>query len=284
MLKEKLKSYIDAKVPIIYVNTYDDNEVEEEILEVTGRRKVWEWNQMYGLMNRKEIEKKEVFYVHETINGDYTLEQCLKLGVIEKEFYRKVIMIKDVASYLENPEIVALFKNACLQIETGELDTVFVFISSILKVPKELEKYITVLQEEYLIEEEIKKEIIDFIQENSIGNVYDKTLEQMSLAFKGLSILEIDTILSLAFSQEGELNDSALKLVMEQKKQMIQKAGILEMVSCEEEMKDIGGLESLKRWIGNKAQVLKHMKEAESFGVELPKGVLIAGIDRKSVV
>lgn len=58
MLKEKLKSYIDAKVPIIYVNTYDDNEVEEEILEVTGRRKVWEWNQMYGLMNRKEIEKK----------------------------------------------------------------------------------------------------------------------------------------------------------------------------------------------------------------------------------
>lgn len=44
------------------------------------------------------------------------------------------------------------------------------------------------------------------------------------------------------------------------------------MVSCEEEMKDIGGLESLKRWIGNKAQVLKHMKEAESFGVELPKG------------
>ncbi len=278
MLKEKLKAYIDANVPIIYVNTYDDNEAEEEILEVTGRRKVWEWNQMYGLMNRKEIKKKEVLYVHEIINVDCTLEQFLKLGVLEKEFNRKVIMIKDIASYLENPEIVALFKNACLQIETGELDTVFVLISSILKVPKELEKYITVLQEEYLTEEEIKKEILDFIQENSIGNVYDKTLEQMALAFKGLSVLEIDTILSLAFSQEGELNDSALKLVMEQKKQMIQKAGILEMVSCEEEMKDIGGLESLKRWIGNKAQVLKHMKEAESFGVELPKGVLIAGI------
>ena len=59
---------------------------------------------------------------------------------------------------------------------------------------------------------------------------------------------------------------------------MIQKAGILEMVSCEEEMKDIGGLENLKRWIGNKAKVLKRMKEAEDFGVELPKGVLIAGI------
>lgn len=278
MLREKLKDYIDANVPIIYINTYDDNTAEEEILEVTGRRKVWEWNQMYGQLKRKEVEKKEVFNVHEILNADCTLEQFLKTGVIEKEFNRKVIMIKDIASYLENSKIVALLKNACLQIESGELDTVFVFISSILKVPKELEKYITVLHEEYLNQEEIKKEILDFVRENSIGNVYDKTLEQMSLAFKGLSVLEIDTILSLAFSQEGELNESALKLVMEQKKQMIQKAGILEMVSCEEEMKDIGGLENLKQWIGNKAEVLKRMKEAEDFGVELPKGVLIAGI------
>ena len=205
MLREKLKDYIDANVPIIYLNTYDDNVAEEVILEVTGRRKVWEWNQMYGQLKRKEVEKKEIFNVHEILNADCTLEQFLKTGVIEKEFNRKVIMIKDIASYLENPEIVALFKNACLQIESGELDTVFVFISSILKVPKELEKYITVLHEEYLTQEEIKKEILDFVRENSIGNVYDKTLEQMSLAFKGLSVLEIDTILSLAFSQEGEL-------------------------------------------------------------------------------
>ena len=29
MLREKLKAYIDANVPIIYVNSYDDNAVEE---------------------------------------------------------------------------------------------------------------------------------------------------------------------------------------------------------------------------------------------------------------
>ena len=32
MLKEKLKDYIDANVPIIYINTYDANAAEEEIL------------------------------------------------------------------------------------------------------------------------------------------------------------------------------------------------------------------------------------------------------------
>lgn len=278
MLKDKLKAYIDANVPIIYIHTDDDNAAEEVVLSVTGRRMVWEWNQMYGLLNRKEIQKKEILDIQEPINADYTLEQALKAGVKEREFNRKVILIKDIAGYLENREIVALLKNACLKIESGELDTVFVFISSILKVPRELEKYITVLQEEYLDEEEIRGEILEFIKNNSIGNVYDGTLEKMAIAFKGLSVLEIDTILSLAFSLEGELNENALNLVMEQKKQMIQKAGILEMVSCEENMDDIGGLENLKRWIENKAQILKRMKEAEAFGVELPKGVLIAGI------
>lgn len=278
MLKDKLKAYIDANVPIIYIHTDDDNAAEEVVLSVTGRRMVWEWNQMYGLLNRKEIQKKEILDIQEPINADYTLEQALKAGVKEREFNRKVILIKDIAGYLENREIVALLKNACLKIESGELDMVFVFISSILKVPRELEKYITVLQEEYLDEEEIRGEILEFIKNNSIGNVYDGTLEKMAIAFKGLSVLEIDTILSLAFSLEGELNENALNLVMEQKKQMIQKAGILEMVSCEENMDDIGGLENLKRWIENKAQILKRMKEAEAFGVELPKGVLIAGI------
>lgn len=278
MLKESLKEYIDANVPIIYINSYDDLAVEKMALQVTGRRMVWEWNQMDGLLKRKEIQKKEVTAIREPLDSGCTLERFLERGVKEREFNRKVILIKDVAAYLENSEIVALFKNACLRIEAGELDTVFIFLSSILKVPKELEKYITILQEGYLQEEEIKEEIQNFVEENAVGNVYSKIMEEMATAFKGLSALEIDTILSLAYSREGELTESALELVMEQKKQMIQKAGILEMMPIKEGMEDIGGLDNLKAWIGNKAKVLKNMKQAKEFGVELPKGVLIAGV------
>lgn len=278
MLEEKLREYIGAKVPIIYVSSFDDNAVEETIFKVTGRRKVWEWNRMWGCINRKEVSKQGVSRVRDTVNGDWDLESFLTVGVKEKEFDRKVILIKDAACHLENPDIVALLKNACLWIEEGELDTVFVFISSILKVPKELEKYMTILREEYLTEDEIKEEILDFIRANNVGAVYDKIIDRMAVAFKGLSALEIDTILSLAYSRDGKLSEDALNLVMEQKKQMIQKAGILEMVPMKESMEDIGGLKNLKGWIENKAKVLKDSKRAEAFGVELPKGVLIAGV------
>ncbi len=278
MLKERLKEYIDANVPIIYINSHDDLSVEKTLLQVTGRRIVWEWNRMDGLLNRKEIKKKEMIGIREPLNSGCTLEQLLERGVKEREFNRKVILLKDIAAYLEDAEIVALLKNACLRIEAGELDTVFIFISPILRIPKELEKYITVLHEGYLKEDEIRNEIQTFAEENAVGNVYSKTVEEMTTAFKGLSALEINTILSLAYSRDGGLTGSALGLVLEQKKQMIQKAGILEMLPIREGMEDIGGLDNLKTWIENKAKILKNMKQAKGFGVELPKGVLIAGV------
>lgn len=278
MFRDKLEEYIGANVPIIYINSYDDNAVEKIILDATGRRQVWEWNQMFGVLNRKKLQDKGTREVKEIIDEGASLEEFMKNGVKEKEFERKIILIKDIASYLENPDIVALFKNACLRIESGHLDTVFVFLSSIVTIPKELEKYITILREDYLSEEDIKKVIIEFQEGNAVGYVNENIIENMAIAFKGLSSLEIDTILALAYSKTGELSEDALALIMEQKQQMIQKAGILEMIPVKETLEDIGGLNNLKEWIKNKAKVLKDMKRAKEFGVDLPKGVLLAGM------
>ena len=41
---------------------------------------------------------------------------------------------------------------------------------------------------------------------------------------------------------------------------------------------DIGGLESLKTWLRRKAKVYKSINKAMDFGVDMPKGVLIAGV------
>lgn len=101
---------------------------------------------------------------------------------------------------MEDARIVGLFKNACLKIEEGELDTVFIFISSILKVPKELEKYITVLEEEYLSEEEIRAEILEFIEENSVGGVYEGTIERLKrlLNQQVLALKSADAVLRIS--------------------------------------------------------------------------------------
>lgn len=274
----KLRQYIDARVPIIYINSFDDNKIEESILFESGGRRVWEWNELGGCINRKKSEHEKNVEVYETINSEQTLHDLLKLGVQDKELDRKILIVKDIHPYLEDSKIIALFKNACLKIEMGDLDTTFIFISSIVKVPKELEKYMSLLQEDFLHEKEIRKVIIDFMEENAVGSLYEKLLDKIAIAFKGLSKLEIETILSLDFSSRGKIDSETIQLIIEQKQQMIQKAGILEMIPLQERMEDIGGLENLKEWLMKKAKIIKNMPEAEKFGVERPKGVLVAGV------
>ena len=279
MFKEKLHNYIDAKVPIIYIESFDDHRIEDILLEVTERRIVVEWNEMDGYLCRKKIEAGEEIKVWREINSHYTLEELLETGVREEELDRRILIIKDIESYLENPRIIALLKNACLRIEAGRLDTTLIFVSPIVKIPKELEKYVTLLQEVYLSTDEIKTVILEFLQEySSLGEMSEELLEEIAIAFKGLSQLEVETILALAFSSMGKVNRDTINLIIEQKQQIIQKAGILEMIPMKESMEDIGGLENLKEWMQKKAKIMKNIEKAMEYGVELPKGVLVAGV------
>ena len=95
MLAENLQRYIEAAMPIIYVNSYDDNTVEELVLEVTGRRKVWEWNRLMGGLNRKEINRNGIEMICEQVAPDTTLEMFLMNGIKDREFDKKVIVIKE---------------------------------------------------------------------------------------------------------------------------------------------------------------------------------------------
>ena len=56
------------------------------------------------------------------------------------------------------------------------------------------------------------------------------------------------------------------------------KSGILEMIPLKESVSDIGGLENLKRWLQRKAKVYRQINKALDFGVDMPKGILIAGV------
>jgi SpoVK/Ycf46/Vps4 family AAA+-type ATPase len=79
-------------------------------------------------------------------------------------------------------------------------------------------------------------------------------------------------------ADNGELNKEDLKLVFTQKQQMIQKAGILEMIPLKEKIGEIGGLENLKEWLKRKSKIYREINKAKAFGVDMPKGVLIAGV------
>lgn len=273
---EKISQYMDAGYPILYMNTFEELKGVKSIISASGARQVLSWSYAEGLVLYKNGEAQDL-YKNDLAKTPIAivLEQLLADSLYELE--GKVIVFKDIHHYLEEPEVISLLKQLVNKINLGT-DFSIIFLSPIVKIPKELEKFITIIEAEYMGYDAIRKEIVDFIEYQELPKVADKLLDELAMAFKGLTKFEINNLLALAYANDGELTRADLGLIFEQKKQMIMKSGILEMVNVKESVDDIGGLENLKEWFAKKAKVIKNIHEAEKFGVDMPKGVLIAGV------
>ena len=267
-LKSKLVRYIDAGFPIIYVNTFEEDKVDTIISEIRSGKEVYEWNETDGYI---DFETKTPMMEDCTLEG--LLDQLKTMELLD----RKLIVLKDITAYLDEPRIVSKIKGIARLINQGA-DANVIIVSTTLVIPRELEKYITILEMDYLNTDEIKGIIRSFINENSIENISDSLIDELATAFKGLTEFEINNLLALSYADDGELTRRDLHLIFEQKQQTIKKAGILEMIPLKESIEDIGGLENLKEWLVRKAKVYKNMNTARAYGVDMPKGVLIAGV------
>ncbi|MCM1060329.1 MAG: AAA family ATPase [Eubacterium sp.] len=268
-LKSRLRQYWDAGYPIVFIESFEEDKADKIISEIaeSARLSVVEWNGASGACNFKT---KEPIGTRKLTLGE-TLEILSK-----DDLNRKIIVIKDMNEQLSDAETVARLKQLALKISSG-IECMIIMISPTLTIPRDLEKFITVLEQDYIDDGEIKTIITEFAEDNEI-QVAPALTEQLAVALKGLTEMEINNILSLAFSTDGDITKGSLQFIFEQKKQMIMKSGILEMVQVNETKDDIGGLENLKKWLERKGKVFKNINRAKDFGVNMPKGLLIAGV------
>ena len=278
----RIQQYWDADFPILYLNTFEElNGLDILFRAAKGsgsRRKAVVWSFADGICLYEQGELKEKNYKKtEKIPLDKVLSGLLKKMLETGELAGKVLIFTDIHHYLDEVEVITVLKSFVNEINKGA-DFSIVFLSPIVIIPKELEKFITIIEMEYMDYNAIRQEIVNFINEQELPMVADQLLDEIAMAFKGLTKFEIQNLLALAYSDDGELTHSDLSLIYEQKKQMIMKSGILEMITVKEKISDIGGLENLKDWFAKKARVIKNINAAEQFGVSMPKGVLIAGV------
>lgn len=266
--KAKLVRYIDAGFPIIYINTFEEDKVDSLIPDISSGKEVYEWNETNGYID---------FETKAPLQEDCSFERMLDQLKVPDLLDGKILVFKDITPYLDEPRIVSKIKGLARMINQ-DVDATVIIVSSVLVIPKDIEKYVTILEMDYLNTEEIKAVIHSFVKENLNQQVEACLVEEFALAFKGLTEFEILNLLALSYADDGELTRKDLRLIFDQKQQMIKKAGILEMIPLKETIDDIGGLENLKAWFIKKAKVYKNMNNAKKYGVDMPKGVLIAGV------
>jgi SpoVK/Ycf46/Vps4 family AAA+-type ATPase len=72
------------------------------------------------------------------------------------------------------------------------------------------------------------------------------------------------------------VTDDAVDLVLGEKRQIVRRSGLLEFYEAEENLGDVGGLESLKGWLRRRHHAFS--EEAREFGLPFPRGILLLGV------
>lgn len=266
--RELLSSYVDALYPIIYINHFDFKVVDDMISDIANGRKVIEFNNGLGIVDFK----------NKSVIQEYNLIEFLK--TIKDDGYDKdnFLVLKDVHNQLETPEVISLLKYmASRNLYNEHYNTTIFIVSNKLKIPVELEDFITVFDIRLPETKEIKSLIDNFVKDLDI-KVTDDVLGELALSFKGLNEFQIKQILNLAYQDGGCIDSDDKQLILTQKEQLIKKAGLLEMVQLKESINDIGGLENLKDWLYKKECIFEQLDKAIKYGVDIPKGIMIVGM------
>jgi SpoVK/Ycf46/Vps4 family AAA+-type ATPase len=105
----------------------------------------------------------------------------------------------------------------------------------------------------------------------------DKTIDALVEASLGLTFSEAENCLAKALVSKRALGLESVVIILEEKRQIVRKSGILEYVTTGDlDLSSVGGLESLKRWLATRATAFT--QQARQFGLSSPKGVLLTGI------
>ncbi len=270
-LYTNLRAHVESHYPLLYLVTFEEQQADQLITELAheDQRKIYEWNLARGIVN----------FTHKQPLADYCDLASALENWLNDELTNHFLIIKDAHLALhDNPlAVVRLKALAHKLLHDNETIVTVILCSSQACIPPELEKLITLFDLPLPDEDRIHTIIQRFVE--MLGDSIDKkTLNDLTLAFRGLGEHEINQLLYRSYQRDGQISSQDVELVLNEKEQIIKKSGILDMVSSVEQFDDISGLKSLKKWLTQKSYILHNLNEAIEFGVEAPKGVMIVGM------
>jgi SpoVK/Ycf46/Vps4 family AAA+-type ATPase len=271
----EIEYLIRARYSLIYVYTFEEERAFKIISGISQKlnKRIITWTATKGLeLEGKSLEPKSIDF-----------KAALNLaGELAKE--PSIFVWFDAHSFLKpssSPVFIRELREFSQNLRTG-LHSNSIIVSPSMDIPVELKKEITILDLPLPDLDEVKKIIMGFISQFvDRQDIYidqsNSTIESLARASVGLSQAEIENCLAKSLVRNRRITNDEVKLILEEKKQIIRKSGILEYVSTEKlDLGQIGGLENLKRWLERRKAT--YYPEARDFGLDWPKGVLLVGV------
>jgi len=264
---------------LIYIHHEDFERVDDFIKEAAKKRKIKEEN----LLEFNHAFGKVGFY-----NKIKVGSTIMDLGTFLERMANRItggfVVLKDIHRELEDVKVSSLLKHIALS-KKPEKFVIFI-VSGILKIPQEIELYVSLVRISMPEKNEIKSkfnELLDSLEvrrKSRDNRELDEILEANSVSLKGMTMRESIEIVNLAYTKNaGSLQNEEFRVVVnEEKEKKIKKSGLLEFIKTDVNVDSIGGLHKLKEYLKNKAIIYSRIESAIKNKVDIPKGILIVGV------
>lgn len=148
----------------------------------------------------------------------------------------------------------------------------FVVITSAVKyVPEEVERSIMFLE----LRTPDPIELLEFVREES-PQTTEENAQQIARTLLGLTLDEARYALRRAAASRKALGPESIPALLEEKKLLVNRSGVIEFISDGTNLGDVGGLETLKTWLVERSKLFEMR---DSLDAEIvPKGLLMMGI------
>jgi SpoVK/Ycf46/Vps4 family AAA+-type ATPase len=268
---QEFKKFVLSKASIVYILSDEEDRVEDLLKELIAsfqpRPKLFVWNPFQGLTGENGgIEK-----------STHPLDGLDKvIGRTEQTLY----LFEGLHSFLKtDPLVLRKIKDVHRSIR-NRYSTLFI-VAPYLVVPEELRRDIIVYELPMPDANEVERILMGVISGTPHASKLTETLtpelkERMVKAALGLSLDQVARAYRSALIGRTTVDASLIDEVIEEKGQMVKKSGILNFVTQRPTIDEIGGLENLKDWLKKRSHILS--EKGKTFGLQLPKGVLITGL------
>jgi SpoVK/Ycf46/Vps4 family AAA+-type ATPase len=265
---QTIREIFESGRPLTYIRSAEEQRVGRLLIEVGLRLQppvpVWKWTLTEGM--RRDNHAPEA--------GTKTPRGVLDFIIAHKE--PAIFHLKDFHEPLrESSDIRRRLRDvyeSCLD------QRKFVVISSAVRyIPDEIERSIMFID---LRPPDII-ELAEFLRDETQrispgGDTSEEVFSQFARVLQGLTLDETRYALRRAIAANRILGPESLPSLLEEKRLLVNRNGVIEFIAESQDLGGIGGLEGLKKWLLERRKLFE-LRDSLSAEI-VPKGVLIMGI------
>ncbi len=264
-----IREVFESGRPLTYIRSTEELRVARVLREVTGRRSgaapaVWTWSLTEGM--HRDGERA----------AEATRDPRSALEFIAGHAEPAVFHLKDFHEAMRDSAEIRrrlrdLYEN-CLD------QNKFVVITSPVRfIPEEVERSLLYLE----LRPPDVVELVDFLREEASrmapgSDSSDAVLYPLARALQGLTLDEARYALRRALADNPQLGPSSIPFLLEEKRLLIGRSGVIEFIADGTSIGEVGGLEVLKKWLTERHKLFQ-MRDTLSSEI-VPKGLLMMGI------